>query len=92
MVFATKEAKFQKVVATAIDAAQSGRPVLVGTISVNANKDVAARILEAGWPADRLQILNAEQVKGGEDFQDPNAGRSGTITLTTGERAKKRNF
>lgn len=87
VVFATKEAKFQKVVSEAMKAAEAGRPVLVGTVSVNANRDVAARILEAGWPADRIQILNAETVKGGEDSRDPNAGRSGTITLTTGDRA-----
>jgi preprotein translocase subunit SecA len=86
-VFATKEAKYQAVVDEAVKAASEGRPILVGTVSVNSNREIAARLLNSGWPADRLQILNAERVKGGEDFHDPNAGRSGTITLTTGERA-----
>jgi preprotein translocase subunit SecA len=88
VVFASKEAKYQKVVEEAMTSARDGRPVLVGTVSVNANRDVAARLLNAGWPADRIQILNAETVRGGEDSHDPNAGRSGTITLTTGDRAK----
>ena len=87
IVFATKEAKYQAVVDEAMKAASEGRPILIGTVSVNSNREVAARLLNSGWPADRLQILNAERVKGGEDFSDPNAGRSGTITLTTGDRA-----
>ena len=89
IVFATKEAKYQAVVDEAMKAASEGRPILIGTVSVNSNREVAARLLNSGWPADRLQILNAERVKGGEDFSDPNAGRSGTITLTTGDRADK---
>jgi len=86
LVFANKETKFQAVVEEAMKAASEGRPILVGTVSVNSNREVAARLLKAGWPPDKLQILNAERVKGGEDFHDSNAGRSGTITLTTGER------
>lgn len=89
IVFATKEAKYQKVVEEAIKSAQDGRPVLIGSVSVNANREIAARLLDAGWPADQLQILNAERVKGGEDFHDPNAGRSGTITFATGDRAQE---
>jgi preprotein translocase subunit SecA len=87
VVFATKEAKYQAVVDEAMKAASEGRPILVGTVSVNSNRQIAARLLNSGWPADRLQILNAERVKGGEDYSDPNAGRSGTVTLTTGGRA-----
>lgn len=92
VVFATKEAKFQKVVEEAMKSANGGRPVLIGTISVNSNRDVAARLLNAGWPHDKIQILNAETVKGGEDSHDQNAGRSGSITLTTGDRAKLVNY
>ena len=88
IVFPTKEAKYEAVVSEAMESASKGRPVLVGTISVNANKEVAARILDAGWPADKLQVINAERLKGGQDFVDENAGRSGTITLATGDRAQ----
>ena len=89
VVFPTLEAKYAKVVSEAMSAAQKGRPVLIGTISVNANNRVASLLTEAGWPRDRLQILNAERVKGGEDFVDENAGRSGTISLATGERGQQ---
>lgn len=88
VVFSSKETKFQKAVQRAIDEASSGRPVLLGTISVNANRELAARLLKAGWPSDRLQILNADTVRSDADNVDPDAGRSGAITLTTGERAK----
>lgn len=89
IVFPTKAAKIEAVAAEAIKSASKGRPVLIGTISVNSNKEVAARILDSGWPADRLQVINAERLKGGEDFVDENAGRSGTITLATGDRASE---
>jgi preprotein translocase subunit SecA len=86
VVFSTKEAKLNKVSERAIQEAMRGRPVLLGTISVNANRELADRILKAGWPADRLQILNADTVRGGADSIDADAGRSGTVTLVTGQR------
>lgn len=88
VVFSSKQAKFDAVVERAIKEAQEGRPVLLGTISVNSNRELAARLLKEGWPSDRLQILNADTVRGGADNLDPDAGRSGAITLTTGDRAK----
>ena len=60
IVFATKEAKYQAVVDEAMKAASEGRPILIGTVSVNSNREVAARLLNSGWPADRLQSLNAD--------------------------------
>lgn len=88
IVFSSKEAKLSKVVERAISEASEGRPVLLGTISVNSNREVAARLLQSGWPSDRLQILNADTVRGGADNIDADAGRSGAITLTTGDRAQ----
>lgn len=87
VVFATMDEKFNAVVEEAVKSAKEGRPVLVGTLSVNANKAVAARLVAAGWPEDRLQVLNAETVRSSEDVHEVNAGRSGTITLATGDRA-----
>lgn len=88
MVFATKEAKFAKIVAEATTAANNGRPVLVGAADVNACNRLVQLVKESGFPADRLQVLNAELVKSGEVYRDPDAGRSGAITLATGQRAE----
>ena len=87
LVFSTQAEKLSAVVEEAVKSARGGRPVLIGTLSVNANKAVAARLLEAGFPADRLQVLNAETARSSEDVYEDNAGLSGTITLATGERA-----
>lgn len=89
VLFGSLDEKFNAVVDEAVQAAKDGRPILIGTLSVNANKAVAARLLKAGWPADRLQVLNADTVRGSEDVHEENAGRSGTITLVTGDRADK---
>ena len=89
VVFCTLEAKEAAVVDEAVKSAMSGRPVLIGTLSVNANKAIAARLLQAGFPPDRLQVLNAETARSSEDVYEDNAGLSGAITLATGERADK---
>lgn len=88
VLFGTHAAKLERVVREAVDEAGKGRPVLIGTISVKSNKELAAALLAAGWPMDRLQILNAETVRGGEEVRDANAGRSGTITLASAGRER----
>lgn len=89
IVFATEQEKLDAVVDEAVKSAMSGRPVLVGTVSVNTNKAIAEKLLKAGFPSDRLQVLNAETARSGEDVYEDNAGMSGTITLATGERADR---
>lgn len=86
ILFPSQAAKLERVVSEALTEAGKGRPVLIGTISVKSNKDLASRLLAAGWPMDKLQILNAETVRSGEEVRDLNAGRSGTVTLASGGR------
>ena len=85
-VYATKAEKFQAVVQEAIQAYENGQPVLIGTLSVEANEYVHAKLLEAGVAAGAVQVLNAEHVRGDKSVENAiiaEAGRSGMITVAT---------
>lgn len=86
LIFRTLSEKFE---AVADDAARDffeGKPVLIGTLSVEHNEYLAKLLQEKGIPRDSLQVLNAETVRGdkeGENAMIGQAGRSGVITVAT---------
>lgn len=86
VMFATKKEKFEAVVKDAIASYQEGVPTLVGTLSVEANEYVYARLLEEGVPQGAVQLLNAEHVRGDKTVENEiiaEAGKSGLITVAT---------
>ena len=85
-VFATKQAKFSAVVEEAVKSYEEGRPVLIGTLSVEANEYVYAKLLEKGVAPGAVRLLNAEHIRGDKSKENAilaDAGRSGMITVAT---------
>jgi preprotein translocase subunit SecA len=85
-VFPSKAEKFKAVVEEAVKSYQEGTPVLIGTLSVEANEYVYAKLLEAGVAPGAVQLLNAEHVRGDKTLENSiiaEAGRSGMITVAT---------
>lgn len=79
LVFPTEETKFDAVVQTTQAMLKSGRPVLIGTRTVDASKKVSTRLKILGIPH---QVLNAEQNEGEADIVS-RAGQPGTVTVAT---------
>ena len=78
-VFPTETAKFDAVVATTQQMLRSGRPVLIGTRTVEASKKVSSRLTALGIAH---QVLNAEQNEGEADII-ARAGQPGQVTVAT---------
>ena len=78
-VFPTETAKFDAVVATTAQMLRSGRPVLIGTRTVEASKKVSSRLTALGV---KHQVLNAEQNEGEAEII-AQAGQPGTVTVAT---------
>ncbi|MCS7271281.1 MAG: preprotein translocase subunit SecA, partial [Gemmataceae bacterium] len=78
-VFPTEEAKFQAVVEATQQMLAVGRPVLIGTRTVEASKKLSARLSAAGIAH---QVLNAEQNQREAEIVAL-AGQPGTVTVAT---------
>jgi preprotein translocase subunit SecA len=78
-VFPTEAAKFDAVAMTTQQMLRSGRPVLIGTRTVEASKKVSARLTALGITH---QVLNAEQNEGEAEIVS-RAGQPGTVTVAT---------
>ena len=81
--FATEREKFEAVADRARELFQQGKPVLIGTISVENNEKLAGLLEARGIPA---QVLNAKSVKESTDVENQliaQAGRSGMVTVAT---------
>jgi preprotein translocase subunit SecA len=78
-VYRTEEAKFRAVVTEIQESHERGRPVLVGTISVERSEHLAALLERAG--VDH-QVLNAKQHER-EAQVIAQAGRPGMVTIAT---------
>lgn len=86
VVFRTLEEKYTALARDAAEDYKAGRPVLIGTLSVEHNLYVARKLLEAGVPQEALQVLNADTVRGDKTLENDiiaNAGRSGIVTVAT---------
>ncbi len=78
-VFPTEDAKFNAVVRTTQEMLQQGRPVLIGTRTVEASKKISAKLTAAGI---LHQVLNAEQNQHEAEVV-AQAGQPGTVTVAT---------
>jgi preprotein translocase subunit SecA len=78
-VFPTEELKFDAVVRQTREMLTAGRPVLIGTRTVDASKKLSAKLTAAGVTH---QVLNAEQNEGEAEIV-AQAGQPGTVTVAT---------
>jgi preprotein translocase subunit SecA len=79
LIFTHKEAKYQALLAEILHAHQTGRPVLVGTQSVEESELLAARLAAANIPC---QVLNAKNDEA-EAAIIARAGAVGAVTIST---------
>jgi preprotein translocase subunit SecA len=80
LIFATEEGKF-KYIAREIEALHAtGRPILVGTVSIEKSEHLAAMLAESG--ITEYQVLNAKH-HAREATIIANAGKRGAITIAT---------
>ena len=79
LVFQTEQAKWRVVSDDIADLHKEGRPVLVGTTSIEASEDLSQRLKRQGVPH---QILNAKNHEH-EAAIVSQAGRSGSVTVST---------
>jgi len=78
-VFATEEAKFAAVVEQVVRLHEAGRPLLIGTRSVEKSQRLSAMLQQAGIPH---QVLNAKE-HGKEAEIVAQAGQLGRVTIAT---------
>jgi len=79
LIYKTEEAKFKAVADEIVEMAQSGRPVLVGTVSVEKSEKLARLLEKRGI---RHEVLNAKQHER-EALIVANAGHSSAVTIAT---------
>jgi preprotein translocase subunit SecA len=79
LIFKTKDAKFDAVVADIKERHEVGQPVLVGTIAVETSEYLAERLKRAGVPHE---VLNAKQHER-EALIIAQAGRKHAVTIAT---------
>ena len=79
LIYKTEEAKFKAVADEIVEMAQSGRPVLVGTVSVEKSEKLARLLEKRGIPHE---VLNAKQHER-EALIVANAGHAGAVTIAT---------
>ncbi|HEY1186077.1 MAG TPA: preprotein translocase subunit SecA [Gemmata sp.] len=79
LVFPTEAAKFDAVVRKTQEMLASGRPVLIGTRTVDASKKISALLTAVGVPH---RVLNAEQNQNEAEVVAA-AGQPGTVTVAT---------
>jgi preprotein translocase subunit SecA len=79
LVYLTKDAKFNAVLADIKDCYERGQPALVGTTSIETSQMLSDRLVEAGIPHE---VLNAKQHER-EAHIVANAGRPRAITIAT---------
>ena len=79
LIFKTKEAKFDAVVADIAERHEVGQPVLIGTIAVETSEYLSERLKRAGVPHE---VLNAKQHER-EAMIIAQAGRKHAVTIAT---------
>jgi preprotein translocase subunit SecA len=79
LIYKTEEAKFKAVADEIVEMAQAGRPVLVGTVSVEKSEKLARLLEKRGI---RHEVLNAKQHER-EALIVANAGHSSAVTIAT---------
>lgn len=79
LIYLTKEEKYQAIIDEIRDEVSAGRPVLVGTASIDTSEVMSRLLNEAGIPHN---VLNAKQHEK-EAHVIAQAGRPGTVTIAT---------
>ena len=79
LIYKTEDAKFKAVADEVVEMAQAGRPVLVGTVSVEKSEKLARLLEKRGM---RHEVLNAKQHER-EALIVANAGHSASVTIAT---------
>src|SRR5438128_2813819 len=79
LIYKTEDAKFKAVADEIQDVASKGRPVLVGTVSVEKSERLARLLEKRGVPHE---VLNAKQHER-EALIVANAGQPGAVTIAT---------
>ena len=79
LVFQTEESKWQAAVNEIADMHEKGRPILVGTTSIEASEQLSERLKRRGIP---YQVLNAKNHEN-EAAIVAQAGRLGAVTVST---------
>jgi preprotein translocase subunit SecA len=80
LIFASEEGKFRYVIKEISRIFDTGRPILVGTVSIEKSELVAKMLTEAGF--DDFQVLNAKHHER-EAAIVANAGKKNAITIAT---------
>ncbi len=78
-VFSTKQAKYEALAREIASSHQSGRPILVGTTSVEESEHLATMIAESGTPCQVLSARNDHE----EAAIVAEAGAPGAVTIST---------
>lgn len=79
VIYKTKDAKYEAVVAEVKARQEKGQPVLLGTASIVQNEEIAGRLARAGIPHEVLNAKNNER----EGAIIAQAGRKGAVTVAT---------
>ena len=79
LIYLTKEEKYQAIIDEIRDEVSAGRPVLVGTASIDTSEVMSKLLNEAGIPHN---VLNAKQHEK-EAHVIAQAGKPGTVTIAT---------
>ena len=79
LVYATSDAKYKAIIATVKEIHETGRPILIGTISVEANEYLSKLLDKAGLKHETLNAKNHER----EAEIIAHAGEKNAITLAT---------
>lgn len=79
MIFKTEAGKIRAVVAQIKDYHKQGRPVLVGSASIEKNEEISKALTKAGVPHELLNAKNNER----EAAIIAKAGQKGAVTLAT---------
>jgi preprotein translocase subunit SecA len=77
--FGTEDQKFAEIVHEVLEMRDSGRPVLIGTRSIDKSEKLSKMLGEAGVPH---QVLNARHIAAEADIVSL-AGQSGRVTVST---------
>ncbi len=78
-IYKTKKAKYDAAIKAIKEEREKGRPVLVGTTSIENNEIISSHLAKAGIPHEVLNAKNHERE--GEIIAQ--AGRAGTVTVAT---------
>ncbi len=79
LIYKTKKAKYEAVVKYIKEQREKGRPILVGTTSIENNEIISSQLSKAGIPHEVLNAKNHER----EGAIIAQAGRQGAVTVAT---------